>query len=201
MTETLTETLLGYVPLYGAAFLFTITFLSCLALPVPSSLAMLAGGGFAAVGDLDLATVTAAALAGAILGDQAGYQLGRFGGPLLDRLVARPRSGPMIAKARGMLAERGWGAVFFTTWLFSPLGPWMNLAAGAAPMRWARFSSASVLGESVWVVGYVGLGWTFAAQIDRIGALLGSASGALAAALAAGVTLRALWWLAHRKRH
>lgn len=201
MTEALTDALLPLVPTYGAVFLFAITFLSCLALPVPSSLAMLAGGAFAAVGDLGLAQVTAAALAGAVLGDQAGYQVGRMGGPLLDRLTARPRSRPMIARARAMLADRGWAAVFFTTWLFSPLGPWMNFAAGAARMRWARFSSASVLGESVWVVGYVGLGWSFASQIDRIAALVGNASGALAAGLAAVVVLRVLWWRArHRGR-
>ena len=68
----MTEWLLELVPHYGTWLVAVVTFLSCLALPVPSSILMLAAGGFAASGDLMLWQVTGAALAGAILGDQIG---------------------------------------------------------------------------------------------------------------------------------
>ena len=199
MTEGLSEVLLALVPVYGAGLLFVITFLSCLALPVPSSLAMLAGGAFAAVGDLSLAAIAGAALVGALLGDQTGYAIGVRGGGVLARMTRRKRAGAMVARAQAELTRRAWSAVFFSRWLVSPLGPWVNLAAGATRLNWARFSSASVAGESVWVVTYVGLGWGFAAQIDQIGAIMGSLSGAVAAAAAAALGLRALWSLAQRR--
>ena len=48
------ETILALVPTYGLLLVALGTFLSCLALPVPSSLIMLSAGGFAAAGDLVL---------------------------------------------------------------------------------------------------------------------------------------------------
>ncbi|MBD3765178.1 MAG: hypothetical protein IE927_10725 [Rhodobacterales bacterium] len=65
----MTEALFALVPVWGAPAIGLITFLSCLALPVPASLAMLAGGAFVAAGDLALAPVARAALAGAVLGE------------------------------------------------------------------------------------------------------------------------------------
>lgn len=46
--------LLGQVPTYGLWLFAASTFLSCLALPIPASILMLAAGGFVAAGDLPL---------------------------------------------------------------------------------------------------------------------------------------------------
>ena len=51
----MTEWLLGLVPQYGMYLLAVCTFASCLALPIPASMLMLAAGGFVASGDLSLA--------------------------------------------------------------------------------------------------------------------------------------------------
>jgi membrane-associated protein len=64
----MTETILALVPVYGLALIALATFLSCLALPIPSSLIMLSAGGFGAAGDLVLWQAGAAALAGAVAG-------------------------------------------------------------------------------------------------------------------------------------
>ena len=76
---------------HGVPLLALATLLSCLALPVPSSLMMLAAGAFAASGDLALTGAALAALAGALLGDQLGFALGRSGQSRLDRLIAPSR--------------------------------------------------------------------------------------------------------------
>ena len=68
----MTEVILALAADYGVPLLFCVTFLSCLALPVPSSLLMLASGGFAAAGDLSLPAVAAAAFCGAVIGDNTG---------------------------------------------------------------------------------------------------------------------------------
>ena len=78
------EAVLAAIANYGPSVLALITFLSYLALPVPSSLAMPGAGAFAASGDLNLFEIVLAALVGAVLDDQTGYALGkRLGGPLL----------------------------------------------------------------------------------------------------------------------
>lgn len=190
---TLTETLLGLVPVYGAGLVGAITFASCLALPVPSSLAMLAAGAFAATGDLSLVAVIGAALAGAVLGDQAGWWLGRSGAAWLARATARPSRARLMARARKQLDGNAFATVYLTRWLFSPLGPYVNLTAGAMRLGWRRFTLGSVTGEATWVALYVGLGWGFAAQVDRLGSLMGNLAGLAAALGIAALLARALW--------
>ncbi|MGL6209949.1 MAG: DedA family protein, partial [Paracoccaceae bacterium] len=120
---------------HGVWVLGVLCFLSCLILPIPASLAMLAAGGFAAVGQMGVGAVVVAAFVGAVLGDQAGYWVGRYGGVPLVRRLARHR-GQVVARAKGLLEQRGAVAVFLTRWLFAPLGPWINFACGAAGMGW-----------------------------------------------------------------
>ena len=72
----MTDWFLGLVPVYGLWLIALVTFASCLALPMPASVVMLAAGGFAASGDLVLWQVIAAALSGAVMGDQFGFLVG-----------------------------------------------------------------------------------------------------------------------------
>lgn len=182
----MTEALLALVPVWGVWLVAAGTFLSCLALPVPSSLIMLAAGGFAAAGDLVLWQVVAAAWGGALAGDQTGYAAGRLGGRVLvERLRRQPARAAALARAEGFVARRGGLAVFLSRWLVSPLGPYVNLLAGAAGLGWGRFAAADVTGEAVWVAIYVGLGFAFADRIAALADLLGNLSGLLAAGVVA----------------
>lgn len=190
----MTDTLLALVPEHGAWVIFIATLLSCLALPIPSSLLMMAAGAFIATGDLAALPVAGAALAGALLGDQLGFGIGHAGGiGLWNRMLAGPRTGPLAGRAQRSLHHRAGATVFFSRWLFSALGPWVNFAAGATRLGWRRFSLASVLGETLWVALYIGLGVIFGARLQDAGATAGSVIGALAAGLVAALLGRALW--------
>jgi membrane-associated protein len=185
---------LALITNYGVIVLFATTFLSCLALPVPASLMMLAGGGFAASGDLVLTQTLAAAFCGAVLGDNAGYWLcKKSGAKLTDWLHRSPSRAALIAKAEASLAKWGGSAVFLSRWLFSPLGPYVNLVAGLTALHWPRFVIAGALGEAIWVGVYVGLGYSFADQMTAIGNILGNASGFLAGGLLTAFLGRWLW--------
>ncbi|GGD34294.1 DedA family protein [Sinisalibacter lacisalsi] len=188
----MSETVFALVAAYGPWAIFASAFLSCLALPIPTSLMMLTGGAFIAAGDLDPWGVVAGAYAGAVVGDQAGFLIGRFGGRrVLDRLARVPARATVLARARKVVDRHGGLGVFFSTWLVAPLGPWVNLIAGATGLRWARFTIWDILGEMVWVSAYVGLGYGFAAQVSNIADLLGNAVGLLVALVVAGAM--ALW--------
>ncbi|MBF9046830.1 DedA family protein [Rhodobacterales bacterium LSUCC0031] len=190
----MTEAILALVPVYGLALLTLSTFFSCLALPVPSSLIMLAAGGFAAAGDLVLWKVWATSLIGAITGDQMGYIIGRHAARYLKEGTLAPRHAALLARAEAKLHQNAAAAVFFSRWLVSPLGPYVNFAGGAAGVDWRGFTRAGAAGEMIWVTLYVGLGAAFADDIVALAAMLGNASGLLAALAvmgALGLWLRA----------
>lgn len=189
----MTDWLLALVPTYGLWLIAATTFASCLALPIPASVIMLAAGGFTAAGDLLLWQVIVAALVGAVAGDQFGYFAGRKGGaPLIDRVSRNPARGKIIAKARATMAARGGIAVFLSRWLFSPLGPYVNLISGSMRHDWMRFTIWGVAGEVVWCGLYVLMGRGFAGNLSAASDLLGSALGLVATGTA---TLGLGWWL------
>lgn len=104
------------------------------------------------------------------------------------------RSGRPRLPARALLDLRGAVAIFLTRWLFSPVGPWANFAAGAGGIGWARFTLWGVLGEVVWVTLYTGMGWVFAGNLEAASDLLSSGLGllgGLAAMIGLGLWLRA----------
>ena len=157
-----------------------------MALPVPASLMMLAAGAFVASGDLPASGVCLAALFGAIAGDQLGYWLGRLGQTQLHRRSGKrsgKSSGIALRHARAILQKRGDMGVFFSRWLFSPLGPYVNIAAGALAMAPLRFTLWAVLGEMVWVAAYVGLGIGFASNITLAAELAQDTTGLLSAGI------------------
>lgn len=181
------DTVFGLVTGWGALVIFASSFLSCLALPIPTSLMMLSGGAFVASGDLVGWHVLTAAWGGAVLGDQTGYLIGRQGGaPVVARIARGPARRAALERARALVNRRGGLGVFFSTWLLAPLGPWVNFIAGTARLSWLRFTIWDILGETIWVTVYVGLGYGFASQIEAISEILGNAVGLLVALAVAG---------------
>lgn len=170
---------------FGIPLLFVVTLLSCLAIPIPSSLLMLASGGFAATGDLSLAAVAAAALCGAVIGDNLGYWIARhMGDNLSDWLEAHPKRANLRSKSEAFMGKWGSSSVFFSCWLVAPLGPYMNYVSGLSQFSWYRFALWGMAGEVFWVSIYVGMGYVFADQISEVSDFLGNLSGLIVAFVA-----------------
>ena len=188
----MTEWLLALVPQYGLWLLALTTFCSCLALPFPASILMLTAGGFVAAGDLVMWQAYGAAAAGAVAGDQVGFWAGRrFGTALLARLRADPARDRLLARAVDLMEKRGLVAVYLSRWLFSPLGPWVNLTAGSTGYGWHRFTAAGVAGEATWAAIYVGAGFVFAGNVEAASSMLGSVLGIVAGG--AAVIILGVW--------
>lgn len=198
----MTEILLACVSGYGLPIIGLAAFLSCLAIPIPTFAVMLAGGAFAASADLVLWQVLLTAYLCAVLGDQTGFQIGRWGGPeVLATLQRAPRRAAIIARAQAFVERWGGLSVFLSTWLFAPLGPWVNLLAGAAGMSRRQFLLLDAAGEAIWVTVYVMLGYVFAARLTDLIGIVGDwagliTSGGLSVILGA-VLVRAA--IAHRR--
>lgn len=194
----MTETLIIYLADYGPALLFFVTFFSCLAVPVPSSLLMLTSGAFVATGDMQAVSVIGAALLGAVAGDATGYLIGGKARTRIYHFMhSHPKRSKLLSKAEGILEHRGAIGVYLSRWLFSPLGPYVNFTAGATAMHWMPFVIAGALGEATWVSIYVGLGYGFADNLTMAADLAGSALGVLAG----GMTMLGTGaWLYHNRR-
>lgn len=194
----MTDWILPQLSYYGATLLFFTTFLSCIAMPIPASLVMLASGAFVASGELSYLTAVSAALTGAILGDQAGYGMGLWGSSKLDDFLStRPRRARLMDRARVQIDRYGGPGVFFSRWLVSPLGPYANFVAGATRLHWFRFTSWGIAGEVVWVFLYITLGAAFTSRIGLISEIAGDISGFLAALVIAAILAV---WLRHTLR-
>ncbi|MEM5474834.1 DedA family protein [Pacificibacter sp. AS14] len=187
----MTDSIFALITTYGYIGVFICTFFSCLFVPVPTSLMMLAGGALAASGDISVPLLLVSAFLGAIMGDQTGYFLGRkFGRRTLTRLARSPARARVIARAEKTVDQRGGYGVFFSTWLVAPLGPYVNVVAGAAGLPWLRFTIADILGEAIWVNLYIWLGFAFAGSLTLVAELVGDVMGLIAAlVIAAGAGL------------
>ncbi|SEK41175.1 DedA family protein [Pacificibacter marinus] len=191
----MTDTIFALITTYGYIGVFVCAYLSCLLVPVPTSLMMLAGGALAASGDLSAPILITAAFTGAVLGDQTGYFIGRrFGRRALTRLSYNRARAKVIARAEQTVEDRGGIGVFFSTWLVAPLGPYVNVVAGAAGLKWARFTVADILGEAIWVNLYIWLGFAFAGSLTLVAELVGDVMGLIAALV---IAASAALWIAH----
>ena len=174
--------------------LFAILVLSSAGMPFPSSLTVLAAGSIAAQSDIDPYAAFAAAVGGAIVGDQIGY---------CDRSLGRPRAreqgdrsvrrGGQGRRGGGVRAAMVWRGHLLTRWLAGALGPWINLTSGMSNYPWPRFLLWDVVGEVLWVVLYGGLGYVFSDRIQAVASLLGNISWAVAGLAATGFLAWRLW--------
>ena len=184
----MTDLLLGLIPTYGVWLILVSVTLSCLALPVPSSIMVMVAGGFAAAGDFALWQLVLFAYAGFILGDQIAFWLARRAGEsLMARLKSRPKTAAVLGRAEALVARHGLLAVFLSRTIFSPLGPYVGYVSGAFGMGWAPFTMTAIVGALCWCLCYAWLGYTFADQITQIAALISASVGiVIAGAVALG---------------
>lgn len=126
-------------------------------MPVPGETALIAAGVLASQGRLEIPIVIAVAAAGAIVGDNIGYQIGHHGGRWLLR-----RPGPFhrhrlkaLETGEPFFERHGPKAVFFGRFLLG-LRVWASWLAGATRMRWGSFFLWNALGGICWATG-VGL--------------------------------------------
>jgi membrane protein DedA with SNARE-associated domain len=142
---------------YGLVFLFGIVCLESAGAWLPGETALIAAAIYASNGHLSITGVIAVAAAGAIIGDNIGYWLGREGGRrLLYRYAILARFAERVMPpAERFFKRHGGKAVFFARFFggVRVTGAWM---AGITRMTWWRFLFWNAAGGIVWAVG-VGL--------------------------------------------
>ena len=137
---------------YGAAAILVIIFLETLGAPVPGETLLVFSSALAARGELSWPTLFAAAWAGAVIGDNTGFAIGRYAGrELIARYGARIGLGAeRLDKVEAIFKKYGPLTVAFArfvAFLRQLNGP----VAGTLDMRWRRFLMFEALGAAMWV--------------------------------------------------
>lgn len=162
---------------YGTPTLALVIFLSCLGLPLPSTMLLLAAGAFVRTGLLRVELVTPLVLLAAVTGDSCSYLMGRRIGTVLTRRLQGSLS---WSRAEHTFDRWGIWAVPLTRFLLTPLALPTNLIAGVGRFPFPRFVGLCLLGETLWVLLFGVLGYLFASSWRTVGAVAGDLSGWLA---------------------
>ena len=182
----ITDQLLAALSQYGLPVLFAVIMIAAVGIPLPISMMLVAAGSFVELGEMKLWQVILVASAGAVIGVQIGYALGRWGGHrVVARIRRRGKGATKIEQAQAFAKRWGAAGIFLSRSLITPLGPWLNLTSGMAAYHWTRFLIWDVLGEVLWVVLYVMLGKFFSDRVQALVEILGNLAWVIVGLIAA----------------
>jgi len=138
---------------YGYAVVFLGVFLENTGLPVPGETTLLAGAALAHFGELSLARVILFAMAGAVLGDNLGFLIGRRGGrQFIDKFCGRFGLTPERLRQFDQFFDRHGPRTVFVARFVTGLRVFGAMLAGASRMHWRAFLLYNALGAFTWCV-------------------------------------------------
>jgi membrane protein DedA with SNARE-associated domain len=154
---------------YGYWAVLGFVLMESMGIPVPGETVLLAAAVYAGEsGNLFIGFVILAAAAGAIMGDNIGYFVGREGGfRLLRRYGHYVRLDDKKIKVGQYLFLRHGAAVFFFGRFVALLRALAALLAGVGGMDWRRFFAANAAGGILWATIYGLLGWALGNAADQ----------------------------------
>ena len=177
------HSVLEFLLKHGYAVLLAWVFAEQIGLPVPSLPILLAAGALAGSGRFSFAGSIFLAVLACLVADSIWYALGRLRGikvlQLLCKISLEPDS--CVRRTEGLFAKQGARSLVLAK--FVPgLGTVAPPLAGIFHMRASRFLLFDTVGALLWSGLYVGLGYVFSGEIERIAehaANLGSGLGVL----------------------
>ena len=152
------DTIQELARLYGYWAVFIGIAIENMGIPIPGETIVIVGGFLAGSGELNYWLVLSSAIAGAILGDNFGYWVGRFGGWQLLVKIGRVfgLQEQQLEQAKDRYSKNAMQAVFFgrfVTLLRIFAGP----LAGITQMPYKQFLLCNSGGAAVWATTIVSL--------------------------------------------
>lgn len=151
--------------------IFLIVLAEQLGLPFPSMPILVGAGALAGSGRINLLAVNLVVMVAALAGDLVWYELGRRRGSRVLRFLCRISLEPdsCVRNTQDSFHRRGvW------TLIIAKFVPGLNTLApplaGVIKMPPGRFLLLDGIGILIWSVGFVGLGYLFSGQLERLAA-------------------------------
>lgn len=186
---------------HGYAVLFVSVFAEQMGLPLPTLPLLLAAGALASAGRLNLALVVGGTILACLVSDFVWYEIGRRRGAKVLRTLCRISLEPdsCVRNTESVFARYGARSL-----LVAKFFPGLNTAApplaGIFRMRLSRFLLFDALGALIWTGAFVGLGYLFRDQLERIAAEALRLGTWLLVLLLGGLAAYVAWKYLHRHR-
>lgn len=158
---------------YGYLLLFGWVLVEQLGLPLPSSPVLVAAGALAGTGRMNLAIALTLPIVAVGISDTLWYELGRYRGVKVLQWLCRVSLEPdsCVRRTQGRFERNGAWALILAKFV-----PGLNAMApplaGVSRMPWQRFVLFDGLGTFSWTGAYIGVGYIFSGQLERVAASL-----------------------------
>lgn len=167
--NTVTSETIEFLIRHGYTVVFAWVFFEQVGLPLPAIPVLLAAGALAGAGKLSLALVLTLSVLASVVSDMIWYEIGRRRGGkvlnLLCRISLEPDS--CVRRTEATFSRHGAKSL-----LVAKFVPGLNTAApplaGVFHMRLSRFLLFDGLGALAWAGGFIGLGYLFSDQLERV---------------------------------
>lgn len=188
----MSDFLLTQIINYGAPILGIIVLIGALGVPFPGTFIIVAAGAFSRQDILTWHTTGLIALTCVVLGDSLSYAMGYYA---REAMLRRFHGSTQWSQAESSFNRWGGMSVFLTRFLITGIAVPVNLIAGTSKFSFKQFFLYDLLGETIWIFGYGGLGYLFGTQWEAVSELLSNISGLLLGlVLLAGGILLAIRW-------
>ncbi|WP_448316300.1 DedA family protein [Streptomyces sp. CO7] len=160
------EPLLGH---YGYWAVAGVILVEDFGVPIPGEAILIAAGVLAGAGRLDIVAVALIAFAAAVMGDNIGYLIGRYGGRALVHRWGRYvfLTPERFARAEAFFARHG-GKIVTVARFVDGLRQVNGIVAGTTGMPWRRFLAFNALGAALWVGLWATLAYAAGDHITEI---------------------------------
>jgi membrane protein DedA with SNARE-associated domain len=190
------DEILAALLVYGYPVLGLTLMLGAIGVPFPSALSVVVAGSLAAQGQMSWLGAGAVVVACSVLGDLAGYALGKVLGREFFEQRGRWLGLTPALRARIEIFFENWGilTVVLSRSLLSFKSSAVNLLAGASRYRLRLFLPFAIVGRLIWSSAYLSLGYAFGVALEASADFTSSLSGLLVST----VVLAALGFMIQR---
>ncbi len=186
---------------YGYIAIGSFVMLEDFGVPVPGETILIAAAVYAGAGRLNVFAVGLIAVVAAVVGDNIGYAIGRFGGRALVLRFGKYvfLTSERLDKAESFFSRYG-GIVVTVARFIEGLRQANGIVAGISEMAWPRFLAFNALGAALWVAVWTSVGYLAGNHITTIYDAITRYSLYVLIALAAAVAALVIRTVVRRRR-
>jgi len=176
--------------------LFLSVFARQLCLPVPAILFLVSGGALAGVGRLSLIWILLVSTVGCLLADMLWFEAGRRLGKRVLRLLCALTADPghCVRQSKTTFARNGLPLLLIAKFVPGLDGVTPPLAGMSGSSR-VEFLIYDTGGSTIWASTYIGAGFLFAAELDKVAHYISVAADALILVLGVPLLFLFVWKL------
>lgn len=152
---------------YGYFAVFGLLLVEDFGVPAPGETVLIAAAFFAGFGHLNIFLVILAGLLGAIIGDNIGFAIGRYGGhPVVERYGKYVFLTKKRLEKLEVFFNRHGPKIIVVARFIEGLRQLNGIIAGLSEMKWRQFVTFNIIGATIWVVFWSMVGYYSGSHIE-----------------------------------